>query len=154
MQINEDGVAAAAQYVSVSSPESASTAHSANLCPKIGNRLVKDGYTPRTWHTHPLHLCPPEPYDPAHPSTRATLDWIFLISALNFNFWSHLDGSDDRFGVEWREGWGSERHVVHTGYWSLVAALDRGKLACLLATLGYNNERLRFSHLYCTPRRF
>ncbi|KAI0249060.1 hypothetical protein BJV78DRAFT_1276328 [Lactifluus subvellereus] len=105
VQINEDGVAAAAQYVR--------------------NRLIKDGYTPRTWHTHPLHLCPPEPYDPAHPGTRATLDWIFLISALNFNFWSHLDGSDDCFGVEWREGWGSERHVVHTGYWSLVAALDR-----------------------------
>jgi len=107
VQINDDGVAAAAQY--------------------IGNRLVKDGYTPRTWHDHPLHLCPPEPYDPTHPGTRATLDWIFLISSLNFSFWSHLDGSDDCFGVEWREGWEStdRRHVVHTGYWSLVAALDR-----------------------------
>ncbi|KAH9983017.1 hypothetical protein BJV74DRAFT_852403 [Russula compacta] len=105
VQINDDGVTAAAQY--------------------IGNRLVKDGYTPRTWRTHPLHLCPPEPYDPAHPGTRATLDWIFLISSLNFSFWSHLSGRDDCFGVEWREGWDSDRHVVHTGYWSLVAALDR-----------------------------
>jgi hypothetical protein len=97
---------------------------------KIGNRLVKDGFTPRTWHAHPLHLCPPEPYDPAHPGTRATLDWIFLISSLNFSFWSYLDGSDDCFGVEWREGWESSdrRRVVHTGYWSLVAALDRGEL--------------------------
>ncbi|KAF8491178.1 hypothetical protein F5888DRAFT_1069691 [Russula emetica] len=107
VQINDDGVAAAAQY--------------------IRNRLIKDGYTPRTWHTNPLHLCPPEPYDPAHPGTRATLDWIFLISSLNFSFWSHLDGSDDCFGIEWRKGWESSdhRHVVHTGYWSLVAALDR-----------------------------
>ncbi|KAI0301228.1 hypothetical protein B0F90DRAFT_361638 [Multifurca ochricompacta] len=105
VQINEDGVAAAARY--------------------IGSRFIKDGYTPRTWRTHPLHLCPPEPYDPTHPGTRATLDWIFLISSLNFSFWSYLDGSDACFGVEWREGWASERHVVHTGYWSLVAALDR-----------------------------
>jgi hypothetical protein len=105
VQINEDGVTAAAQY--------------------IGDRLIKDGYTPRTWHTHPLHLCPPEPYDPTHPGTLATLNWIFLISSLNFNFWSQYDGTDCCYGVEWREGWGSEHHVVHTGYWSLVAALDR-----------------------------
>ncbi|KAI9443614.1 hypothetical protein H4582DRAFT_1209207 [Lactarius indigo] len=105
VQINEDGVAAAAQYV--------------------GERLIKDGYTPRTWHTHPLHLCPPEPYDPAHPGTRATLDWIFLISSLNFSFWSQYDGTDYCYGVEWREGWDSDHRVVHTGYWSLVAALDR-----------------------------
>jgi Potential Queuosine, Q, salvage protein family len=106
-----------------------------NFAPKIGNRLVKDGYTPRTWHSHPLHLGPPEPYDPAHPGTRATLDWIFLISALNFNFWSHLNGSDDCFGVEWREGWDNERRMVHTGYWSLVAALDRGKFSHLCVCL-------------------
>ncbi|KAH9022335.1 hypothetical protein EDB85DRAFT_376397 [Lactarius pseudohatsudake] len=105
VQINEDGVAAAARYV--------------------GERLVKDGYTPRTWHTHPLHMCPPEPYDPAHPGTRATLDWIFLISSLNFSFWSQYDGTDCCYGVEWRKGWGSDHRVVHTGYWSLVAALDR-----------------------------
>ncbi|KAH9057522.1 hypothetical protein EDB87DRAFT_1565154 [Lactarius vividus] len=105
VQINEDGVAAAARYV--------------------GERLVKDGYTPRTWHTHPLHLSPPEPYDPAHPGTRTTLDWIFLISSLNFSFWSQYDGTDCCYGVEWREGWGSDHRVVHTGYWSLVAALDR-----------------------------
>jgi hypothetical protein len=123
VQINGDGVAAAAQYVSCFGHLNLSQRKKK----KIGNRLVKDGYTPRTWHTHPLHLSPPEPYDPAHPGTRATLDWIFLISALNFNFWSYLDGSDDCFGVEWRQGWGSECHVVHTGYWSLVAALDRGK---------------------------
>lgn len=107
--------------------------------------MIKDGYTPRTWHTNPLHLCPPEPYDPTHPGTRATLDWIFLISSLNFSFWSYLDGSDDCFGVEWREGWESSdhRHVVHTGYWSLVAALDRGKpLAFQLRHVGFGFNAL------------
>ena len=92
-----------------------------NLSLKIGNRLVKDGYTPRTWRTHPLHLCPPEPYDPAHPGTRATLDWIFLISSLNFSFWSHLDGRDDCFGVEWREEAGRA-----TATWCI---LDTGALS-------------------------
>ncbi|KAI9452761.1 hypothetical protein BJY52DRAFT_1291706 [Lactarius psammicola] len=101
VQINEDGVAAAARYV--------------------GDRLVKDGYTPRTWHTHPLHLCPPEPYDPTHPGTRATLDWIFLIST---------DQTDCCYGVEWREGWGSDHRVVHTGYWSLTQSFYASEERC------------------------
>ncbi|KAH8114472.1 hypothetical protein DFH11DRAFT_1688975 [Phellopilus nigrolimitatus] len=56
-------------------------------------------------------------------------DWIFLISALNFSFWSDKEGSADgertRFGVEWRSGWGSDERRVWTGYWSLVAAVNR-----------------------------
>ena len=108
---------------------------------EIGDRLVKDGFTPRTWHTHPLHLCPPEPYDPAHPGTRATLDWIFLISSLNFSFWSQYDGTECCYGVEWREGWGSEERVVHTGYWSLVAALDRGTINLFFVLLRSSSHR-------------
>ncbi|KAJ8490119.1 hypothetical protein ONZ51_g2496 [Trametes cubensis] len=103
--INEAGVATAAKYVH--------------------DQMQRESYTPRTWRTHPLHLCPEEPFSWAHPSTRACLDWIFLISSLNFSFWSELEGQSGRYGVEWREGWGSERRVVHTGYWSLVAAVDR-----------------------------
>jgi len=57
---------------------------------------------------------------------ETVLDWIFLISSLNFSFWSEKQGSPERYGVEWREGWNSDKRVVHTGYWSLVAALDRG----------------------------
>ena len=48
---------------------------------------------------------------------------------MNFSFWSELEGSPKRYGVEWREGWGSNKQKVHTGYWSLVAAVDRGKSA-------------------------
>jgi len=75
---------------------------------------------------HPFHLYPPEPYDPAHLGTCVTLDWIFLISSLNFSFWLYLNGSDDTFSMEWGEGWDSNHYMVHTGYWSLVATLDRG----------------------------
>lgn len=91
--------------------------------------MEAESYTSRTWRTHPLHICPPEPYSPAHPKTRECLDWIFLISSLNFSFWSERDGQSGRYGVEWREGWGEadKQIVTHTGYWSLVAAIDRGK---------------------------
>ncbi|GJE98991.1 queuosine salvage family protein [Phanerochaete sordida] len=91
----------------------------------INERLEIESYTPRTWRSHALHICPPEPYDPSLPETRRSLDWLFLIASLNFSFWSELEGTPRRYGVEWREGWGSEKMVVHTGYWSLVAAIDR-----------------------------
>ncbi|TFK24982.1 hypothetical protein FA15DRAFT_756229 [Coprinopsis marcescibilis] len=91
----------------------------------IYQKLLAEAYTPRTWRTHSLHILPPEPYDENNPQTKQVLDWIFLISALNFSFWSELEGTPERYGVEWRTGWGSEAAAVHTGYWSLVAALNR-----------------------------
>ncbi|KAA1469672.1 hypothetical protein DENSPDRAFT_816777 [Dentipellis sp. KUC8613] len=111
VQINDEGVKGAAALIHA--------------------RMHTESYTPRTWRTHALHLRPPEPYDAAAPGTRATLDWVFLVSALNFSFWSAREDSADgsRYGVQWRAGWdsdiGEEEEVVHTGYWSLVAAVDR-----------------------------
>ncbi|KAF8843371.1 hypothetical protein BDN67DRAFT_897406 [Paxillus ammoniavirescens] len=105
VQINEDGVKNAAEYIS--------------------QRMFAESYTPRTWRSHPLHICPPEPYAPSEPLTKACLDWIFLISSLNFSFWSEREGTDGRYGVEWRKGWDTEERTVHTGYWSLVAAFNR-----------------------------
>lgn len=67
------------------------------------------------------------------------LDWIFLISSLNFSFWSEKEKQEEVFGVEWRDAWSSGdasnegdssekgEMQVWTGYWSLVAALDRGE---------------------------
>lgn len=72
-------------------------------------------------------MCPPEPYDPSLQQTRESFDWLFLVASLNFSFWSEYEGTPDRYGIEWREGWGSDKTVVHTGYWSLVAAIDRGE---------------------------
>ncbi|TBU46670.1 hypothetical protein BD309DRAFT_915504 [Dichomitus squalens] len=91
----------------------------------IHYQMQRGSYLPRTWRTHPLHLCPADPFSWDDPSTLACLNWIFFISSLNFSFWSELEGQPGRYGVEWREGWGEERTVVHTGYWSLVAAVDR-----------------------------
>ncbi|KAI0312059.1 hypothetical protein OF83DRAFT_1278438 [Amylostereum chailletii] len=105
VRIDQDGVKAAARY--------------------IHERMNIEAYTPRTWRTHALHVCPSEPYDPSSPDTHAALNWIFLVSALNFSVWSELEGREDRFGVDWRAGWGSDKRVVWTGYWSLVAALNR-----------------------------
>ncbi|KAL5520082.1 hypothetical protein ACEPAG_1742 [Sanghuangporus baumii] len=100
-----------------------------NAAKYVSQKLTEESYTPSTWRTHPLHLCPPEIYSRTDPRTRRTLDWIFLVSALNFSFWSEKEGSADaereRFGIEWRSGWGSDERRVWTGYWSLVAAIDR-----------------------------
>ncbi|KAF9242650.1 hypothetical protein BU15DRAFT_43810 [Melanogaster broomeanus] len=105
VQINENGVKKAAEYISL--------------------RMFVESYTPRTWRTHPLHICPPEPYAPSEPLTKECLNWIFLISSLNFSFWSEGEGTEERYAVEWRKGWNTEERGLHTGYWSLVAALNR-----------------------------
>ncbi|KAL0960783.1 hypothetical protein HGRIS_005804 [Hohenbuehelia grisea] len=108
VQINADGVKTAAQH--------------------ILSKMANEVYTPRTWRTHPLHILPPEPYDATAPLTKTVLDWIFLISSLNFSFWSEREGNPDRYGVEWQSAWVGEdaaRREVFTGYWSLVAALNR-----------------------------
>ncbi|KAF8798924.1 hypothetical protein BYT27DRAFT_7122461 [Phlegmacium glaucopus] len=105
VQINDDGVKSAAKHL---------------RC-----KLLVESYTPRTWRTHPLHLCPSDTYDLSEPMNRSMLDWIFLISSLNFSFWSEKEGRPDRYGVEWRAGWGSDEIKVWTGYWALVASLNR-----------------------------
>lgn len=121
--ISERGVEAAAKYVCLFTCKNSLC----SLFTQIHSRLQAESYTPRTWRTHPLHLLSPDPYLPADPATKACLDWLFLISSLNFSFWSEREGHQDRYGVEWWAGWGSEEKVVHTGYWSLVAAVNRGK---------------------------
>ncbi|KAJ7498659.1 hypothetical protein FB451DRAFT_1334323 [Mycena latifolia] len=74
----------------------------------IHEKLRLESYSPRTWRSHPLHIY-----------------WIFLISALNFSFWSEREGQPDRYGVVWQEGWESSKPKLWTGYWSLVASLNR-----------------------------
>lgn len=105
VRVNPEGIKRAAAYISY--------------------KIAAEQYTPRTWRTQPLHVCPPKPYSPSDPLTRQCLNWIFIISALNFSFWSEREGTAERYGVEWRKGWGMEERVVHTGYWSLVAAVNR-----------------------------
>jgi hypothetical protein len=93
---------------------------------QIHDKIRVESYSPRTWRSHPLHICPTEPYAPTEPLNKVCLDWIFLISALNFSFWSERDGCPDRYGVLWQESWESSKPKLWTGYWSLVASLNRG----------------------------
>ncbi|KAJ7129394.1 hypothetical protein C8R44DRAFT_829923 [Mycena epipterygia] len=91
----------------------------------IHEKLRLESYTPRTWRSHPLHISPLEPFNETEPLNKTCLDWIFLISALNFSFWSERENQPDRYGVLWQEGWDSPKPKVWTGYWSLVASLNR-----------------------------
>jgi hypothetical protein len=89
--------------------------------------MREQSYTPTIWRQNPMHLSPPVPFDPTDPGVKRTLDWIFLISALNFSFWSELEGEPTRYGVTWRAGWDeSLPEQKWEGYWSLVASLNRG----------------------------
>jgi len=79
------------------------------------------------------------PFDPTNPGVKQTLDWIFLISALNFSFWSELEGQPTRYGVTWRAGWDeSLPEQKWEGYWSLVASLNRGPSIHFLMALVTN----------------
>jgi len=91
----------------------------------IHSKMLSEVYTPRHWRSHPLHLVPPEPFCTSDPKTEACLSWLFVISSLNFSFWSEKEGQSDRYGVKWRESWTSNERTVWTGYWSLVAAVNR-----------------------------
>lgn len=66
-------------------------------------------YSTQSWSAHDLH---PKPED-----GESTLNFIFTMDLLNFSFWSEKTESE-RFAVEYRgKQW--------TGYWSLVACLQR-----------------------------
>ncbi|KIW98082.1 uncharacterized protein Z519_01666 [Cladophialophora bantiana CBS 173.52] len=75
-------------------------------------RLMQSkGYSTGTWSTHELHPKLSETGE------EETVNFIFTMNLLNFSFWSELPESE-RFAVEYRgRRW--------TGYWSLIAALQR-----------------------------
>ncbi|GAA99594.1 uncharacterized protein L969DRAFT_94046 [Mixia osmundae IAM 14324] len=53
--------------------------------------------------------------------------WIFLVSVLNFSFWS--ERQEGRYAVQWRSGCDGkgDETKLHTGYWSLLACLHRAR---------------------------
>ncbi|BCS20428.1 queuosine 5'-phosphate N-glycosylase/hydrolase [Aspergillus puulaauensis] len=74
----------------------------------IWRQMQKKEYSTSSWSEHELH-----------PKTKDenTVDFIFTMDLLNFSFWS-AETADKRFAIEYRgRKW--------TGYWSLVAALQR-----------------------------
>ncbi|KAJ5559076.1 hypothetical protein N7535_009060 [Penicillium sp. DV-2018c] len=75
----------------------------------IWRMMQKKEYSTHTWSEHELH-----------PKTKdeSTVDFIFTMDLLNFSFWSAEEEESKRFCIEYRgKKW--------TGYWSLVAALQR-----------------------------
>ncbi|TWU78848.1 hypothetical protein ED733_007524 [Metarhizium rileyi] len=79
-----------------------------NAAQTIYAQMQKKHYSAATWSEHELH-----------PKTKdeSTVAFIFTMDLLNFSFWSELP-DDERFAIEYRgKRW--------TGYWSLVAAMQR-----------------------------
>lgn len=72
---------------------------------EIKKQMKVSHYSPETWSSHPLN---PEPDFPN------LADWVFTVDLLNFSFWSDLP----RFTVTYKS-------EVYTGYWSLVACINR-----------------------------
>ncbi|CAG7845986.1 UPF0553 protein v1g230591 [Serendipita indica DSM 11827] len=70
--------------------------------------IQAQNYTPNTWRTQPTHFLPPTPFDAANPRTKQCIDWIFLVSALNFSFWSEHQGLPTRYGVSWKSSWDAQ----------------------------------------------
>lgn len=75
---------------------------------EILEQMQERQYSTKIWSEHPLH---PKAKD------ESTVNFIFAMDLLNFSFWSEK-GEDDRFALSYRE-------KKWTGYWSLVAALQR-----------------------------
>ncbi|CAN6636785.1 hypothetical protein TRVA0_016S00518 [Trichomonascus vanleenenianus] len=86
---------------------------------EIYAEMKAQNYSMATWSDHPLNPKVEEWKD-----DRAIVDWIFTIDLLNFSFWSDFDDKDSgrpesqRYTVEY-EG------KYYTGYWSLVAAVNK-----------------------------
>ncbi|KAF9431676.1 hypothetical protein BGZ76_011843 [Entomortierella beljakovae] len=82
---------------------------------KIFEAMKKTHYDTSKWKEHPLN--PKE-------CNANTVDWIFMVDLLNFSFWSEIDIDDtgvphpDRYRVIYNG-------VGYTGYWSMVAAINR-----------------------------
>ncbi|KAF1972920.1 hypothetical protein BU23DRAFT_145924 [Bimuria novae-zelandiae CBS 107.79] len=85
-----------------------SMVYTKNAAIAVLGEMQKREYSTKTWAEHELH---PKSKD------EATVNFIFTMDLLNFSFWS--EKSDEaRFTVSYKgKKW--------TGYWSLVAALQR-----------------------------
>lgn len=75
---------------------------------KIWEMMQEREYSTQTWSKHELH--PKE-------KGEATVNFIFTMDLLNFSFWSE-DYNGDAFTVDYRG-------KLWTGYWSLVAVIQR-----------------------------
>lgn len=75
----------------------------------IYSQMQTRSYSTASWGEHELH--------PRAEDGDRTIAFIFTMDLLNFSFWSGRP-EGERFAVEYRG-------KTYTGYWSLVAALQR-----------------------------
>jgi hypothetical protein len=82
-----------------------------NAAAAIYAQMQQKQYSPATWAAHELHP------DRRKLGDEATVAFIFTMDLLNFSFWSERS-EKERFAIEYRgKRW--------TGYWTLVAAMQR-----------------------------
>lgn len=106
----ETKVLEGAQYVFDNAIDIAvSLVHTKAAADTIWRMMQKKEYSTHTWSEHKLH---PQAKD------ESTVDFIFTMDLLNFSFWSGEEEEPKRFCIEYRG-------KLWTGYWSLVAALQR-----------------------------
>jgi hypothetical protein len=105
----ETQVLEGAEYVYNNSIDVALDSQSTKAAAKmIYDEMLEQEYSTKTWASHDLH---PKTKD------QSTVAFIFTMDLLNFSFWSEKQ-ENERFAVEYKgKRW--------TGYWSLVAALQR-----------------------------
>lgn len=105
----ETGVLEGAEYIYDNSIDVALDMWS---CKTAANAIYKQmqekSYSTSTWSEHELH---PKAKD------ESTVNFIFTMDLLNFSFWSELP-DEERFAISYKDR-------TWTGYWSLVAALQR-----------------------------
>lgn len=77
------------------------------IAQQIRAKMIERNYGTVTWSTHPLNPGSNMP---------GVVDWIFTVDTLNFSFWA--ENPQHRFEVDYQgQKW--------TGYWSMVAAINR-----------------------------
>lgn len=105
----ETGVLENAEFICNNSVDVAiDMRHTKLAAVEILQQMQEQGYSTKTWSEHALH---PKAKD------EGTVNFIFTMDLLNFSFWSEKSETE-RFAVSYQDKrW--------TGYWSLVAALQR-----------------------------
>ena len=106
----ETGVLEDAKFIYDNSTDVALDMHGTKAAvASIWSLIEEKSYSIRDWSKHELH-----------PKTKNenTIDFVFLMDLINFSFWSDCGDPNQGFAVNYHgKRW--------TGYWSMVAAIQR-----------------------------
>lgn len=128
---SETGVLEGAEYVYDNSIDVALDMRATkNAAAFIYDQMQQKQYSTETWAEHELH---PKAKD------ESSVAFIFTMDLLNFSFWS-LRPEGERFAVSYRD-------KTWTGYWSLVASLQRALEEGRLTEWSYKQRAAVAQHL-------